>query len=63
MSEEVIKTWDIVFRGDKPIAAFAIPGMAKEWIEQEKYRRKDSVARRQITFKGLSEIPLAPSPD
>ena len=49
------QTWEIVFRNGKPYAAFRLPGPAKTFIAQEAHRRLDTVARRKISFKGMSE--------
>lgn len=42
--------WWIVYRGKHPIAAFALEGLANEFISREDYRKNDTVARKKISI-------------
>lgn len=54
-AEELAETWEVVFRNGHPVAAFKNRGLADEFIQSERHRNKDTVARRRITFKGLTK--------
>lgn len=48
-----IASWHIVYRNKKPVAAFPLQAMATGWIQEAPHRKKDTIAARKITFKGI----------
>jgi hypothetical protein len=53
--DDYTETWQVVFRGIKPVAIFPLRSMAITWIQEPGcvHRHSDTIAARVITFKGI----------
>jgi hypothetical protein len=58
--KDLPQTWEVVFRRGEPIAAFLIHGLASEWTKSAPHRKKDTIAKRKITFLGIDGYERIP---